>query len=81
MNRKYDLISPPDSALPAAVCGSALGRSPASDHPIFASLASVDLAAEAAMLEACQVSAMLAAAAMSLTSLTPETMPRLLRRP
>ncbi len=47
----------------------------------FASLAGGDLAAEAAALEACQVSARLAAAALSLTNLRPDAMPRLLQRP
>jgi len=85
MKRNYDQISQPDSgdsvpagpvpAGPVPACGSAAG------HMLLTAPATADPAAEAAMFEACQVSALLAAATMSLTNLTPETMPRLLRRP
>lgn len=67
MTKTYIQISPPESAIP--------------DSPMFASPANIDIAAEAAAMEACQVSAMLAAAAMSLTNLRPDAMPRLLQRP
>ncbi|QDO95822.1 hypothetical protein FNB15_00320 [Ferrovibrio terrae] len=76
MTRKYAQIPPPESANPAGTCGSAIA-----DNPVLASPASIDLAAEAAAFEACQVSAMLAAAAMSLTNLSLDAMPRLLQRP
>lgn len=76
MTRKYTQIPPPESVIPVGTCGSAIP-----DNPTLASLAGMDPAAEAAAREACQVSAMLAAAAMSLTNLSPDTMPRLLQRP
>lgn len=76
MTRKYTQSPSPESAIPVGTCGSAIP-----DNPMPASLACVDPAAEAAALEACQVSAMLAAAAMSLTNLSPDAMPRLLQRP
>ncbi|MFN3398806.1 MAG: hypothetical protein ACK4Z4_00570 [Ferrovibrio sp.] len=69
-------IPPPESTISADTSGSA-GPSQLS----FASLAAGDLAAEAAALEACQVSARLAAAALSLTNLRPDGLPRLLQRP
>ncbi len=80
MKRNHDQISQPDSgdsvpAGPVPACGSAAGPM------LLTGPSDPDPAAEAAMLEACQVSALLAAAAMSLTNLTPETMPRLLRQP
>lgn len=71
MNRKYDQISPPHCAtLAGAIPGPA---------PVF--LAGIDLAAEAAAREAGRVSERLAAGMLSLTNLTPDTMPRLLRHP
>lgn len=76
MTRKYTQNPLPESAIPVGACGSAIP-----DNQMLASPASIDLAAEAAALEACQVSAMLAAAAMSLTNLNPDAMPRLLQRP
>jgi len=69
-------IPPPESIISAETSGSA-GPS----QPSFAPLAAGDLAAETAALEACQVSARLAAAALSLTNLRPDAMPRLLQRP
>jgi hypothetical protein len=76
MTRKYTQSPSPESAIPAGTCGSVIP-----DNPLLASPVDIDLAAETAALEACQVSAMLAAAAMSLTSLSPDAMPRLLQRP
>jgi hypothetical protein len=80
MKRNYDRISPSDSAGPVPAgptptCGSVVGPT------LLTVPCNPDPAAEVAMFEACQVSAMLAAAAMSLTNLTPEALPRLLRRP
>lgn len=49
-------------------------------HANDAPQAGTDPAAAAAAMAACQVSAMLAAAAMSLTNLRPDAMPRLLQR-
>jgi hypothetical protein len=76
MTRKYTQSPSPESTSPVGTCSSAIP-----DNPTLASPASIDLAAEAAAFEACQVSAMLAAAAMSLTNLSPDAMPRLLQRP
>lgn len=69
-------IPPPESAVSVDICSNVIPG-----QPNFAALAGVDLAAEAAALEACQVSAMLATAALSLTNLRPDAMPRLLQRP
>lgn len=69
-------IPPPESAISADPSGSA-----GPNQLSFASLTAGDLAAEAAALEACRVSTMLAAAALSLTNLRPDAMPRLLQRP
>ncbi|MBS4046958.1 MAG: hypothetical protein KG075_11490 [Alphaproteobacteria bacterium] len=66
-------IPPPESTISADTSGSA--------GPSQPTLAAGDLAAEAAALEACQVSARLAAAALSLTNLRPDGLPRLLQRP
>ncbi len=78
MTKRTSLIQipPPESAISADTSGSA-----GPNQLSFAALAAGDLAAEAAALEACQVSAMLAAAALSLTNLRPDAMPRLLQRP
>jgi hypothetical protein len=76
MNSKYEKITLPDSAIFAG------DRHDASfGSPDVVSLDHADLAAEAAALEASQVSARLAAAALSLTNLRPDAIPRLLQRP
>lgn len=89
MNRKHDQISPPDFATPTGACGRAIpdslrpeSPSPGSSSPGVpapALLASIDLAAEAAAFEAGRVSERLATGMLSLTNLTPDSMPRLLR--
>jgi hypothetical protein len=76
MTKTHTQILPPDSASPANTCDGLIFH-----QSMHASLAGVDLAAEAAALEACQVSAMLANATLSLTNLRPDAMPRLLQRP
>lgn len=81
MKRTHDDASPPHAAFPAGSCGRANFDISGPGTAAIAALASADLAAEAAAREACQVSALLAAAAISLTNLTPEAMPRLLRHP
>jgi hypothetical protein len=76
MTKTYIQIPPAEPASPADTRNNAIFH-----QSMHVSLAGDDLAAEAAALEACQVSAMLAAAAMSLTNLSPDAMPRLLQRP
>ncbi len=73
MNRKLEIIAPPDSVSSAGATTTILDS--------LSPVSPTDTAAEAAALEACQVSAMLAAAAMSLTNLRPDALPRLLQRP
>ena len=80
MTRKYQQISPSDSVISVAACGSASRDIPAPDNSMLAAPPGVDLAAEAAALEACQVSALLASGMLSLTNLTSDAMPRLLHR-
>jgi hypothetical protein len=90
MNQIYDLISPPDSAMPVTglvgtgpvgACGSAIRDHSAADTPMLAAFADAGLAAKAAAKEASRVSAMLAAGMLSLTNLTPDALPELLQRP
>jgi hypothetical protein len=96
MNQIYDLISPPDSAMPVntgpvgtgpvstgpvGACGSAIRDHSAADTPMLAAFADASLAAKAAAKEASRVSAMLAAGMLSLTNLTPDALPELLQRP
>lgn len=96
MNQMYDLISPPDSAVPlntgpvsngpvetgpVGACGSVIRDHSTADTPMLAALADASLAAQAAAKEACRVSEMLAAGVLSLTNLTPDAMPELLQRP
>ncbi len=90
MSRTHDQIPPPESAIPAAArpgntrpvgaCGTVLRDTHFTVNRALEPLVSVDLAAEAAALEAGQVSALLASGMLSLTNLQPDALPRLLHR-
>lgn len=75
MSRTYDQIPPPESAISAAACGRTIRDTSVPDSLLPVSPAGVDLGAEAAALEAGQVSALLAARMLSLTNLTYDALP------